>query len=171
MPGKWRNVDFPASGVVDSALTIRMWDGGLVAEPRSNATSRVALLEGMTMWNFTEPRWIHALIVTVAAGCFACGDDSESVPPSQGPSEQCDPSHGIDACGAGLFCAAFDGRKVDTCYVLGSRLRDEECGDNSHCSSKNCVDNHCGGAPLDGPCISDKDCESGTCGSIGKTCI
>ena len=57
---------------------------------------------------------------------------------SQGLAEPCCLAHAIDACGADLFCAAFDGRAQPTCYVEGSRLDGEECAENRHCASGGC---------------------------------
>ena len=62
----------------------------------------------------------------------------DDVPKVQGPSQECCPGHGADACGAHLFCAAFDGRAVPTCYLLGSRLPGEECLGNVQCSTQSC---------------------------------
>jgi hypothetical protein len=63
----------------------------------------------------------------------------ERLPPSQGLSEPCDPGWGLDACGAGLFCAAFDGRTVSTCYAEGVRRGGETCGEDRHCSNRSCA--------------------------------
>lgn len=60
------------------------------------------------------------------------------IDPVRGVSEACCQKYGIDACGAGLFCAAFDGRKFDTCYPLHSRFALEECSDDSHCATGAC---------------------------------
>jgi hypothetical protein len=46
--------------------------------------------------------------------------------------------YGIDACGAGLFCAAFDGRTQATCYPERSRPDMEECAADAHCASGSC---------------------------------
>ncbi|MBI5510410.1 MAG: hypothetical protein HY903_16765 [Deltaproteobacteria bacterium] len=54
-------------------------------------------------------------------------------------SELCCPQLGIDACGAGLFCAAFDGRTVATCYPEGARQAGEACLENRHCASGGCA--------------------------------
>ncbi len=64
--------------------------------------------------------------------------DCLSVPKVQGPSQECCPRHGADACGANLFCAAFDGRTVPTCYVLGTRLPGRECLSSEQCSTQSC---------------------------------
>ena len=58
--------------------------------------------------------------------------------PSQGLSEACCPAHGVDACGAGLFCAAFDGRTESTCYAERSRLDQTECTADVQCMSGAC---------------------------------
>ncbi|MCK6547785.1 hypothetical protein L6R52_18175 [Myxococcota bacterium] len=60
------------------------------------------------------------------------------LPVSQGLSEPCCTSLGIDACGAGLFCAAFDGRTQPTCYAERSRQALETCGADNHCASELC---------------------------------
>lgn len=63
------------------------------------------------------------------AGCY---------PASQGPSEPCDVGLGVDACGAGLVCAALDGRKQATCYAERSRAGGTGCTDNRLCTSLSC---------------------------------
>lgn len=92
---------------------------------------------------------------------LACAEEEEKIGPSQGLSEACDPELGIDACGAGLFCEAFDGREHHTCYALGTRLPGEECSDNAHCGNGRCVDGVCGKALVKEPCETDDDCEEG----------
>lgn len=57
---------------------------------------------------------------------------------SRGPSLACCASFGIDACGAGLFCAAFDGRTQATCYALRSRADSAECSADEQCQSGGC---------------------------------
>lgn len=66
------------------------------------------------------------------------GGAQPDLPPSQGLSQPCDPSHGIDACGASLFCAAFDGRTVPTCCPEGIRRSGEACGEDRHCATHSC---------------------------------
>lgn len=88
-----------------------------------------------------------ALCVAVVA-CGNEGDGSDSsdgaggkanaCEPSRGASESCCLALGIDACGAGLFCAALDGRTTPSCYVERSRLDGEECGADDHCASASC---------------------------------
>jgi hypothetical protein len=48
------------------------------------------------------------------------------------------PDYGIDACGANLFCAAFDGRTQPTCYPERSRLDLQSCDEDRHCASGSC---------------------------------
>lgn len=62
--------------------------------------------------------------VTDAVVSVMCPDD---VPPARGLSERCCPSFGADACGAGLFCAALDGRTIPTCYPEHSRAEGATC--------------------------------------------
>jgi hypothetical protein len=62
---------------------------------------------------------------------------------SRGPSEPCCLDFGVDACGANLFCAAFDGRSQATCYVVGTRTAGEECKESKQCLSGSCVKNKC----------------------------
>lgn len=69
----------------------------------------------------------------VAADAGMC-----AFPTSQAASEPCCPAHGVDACGAGLFCAAFDGRMQPTCYIEGVRQNGETCGADPHCLSGAC---------------------------------
>jgi hypothetical protein len=58
---------------------------------------------------------------------------------SQTLSEPCCADYGPDACGAGLFCAAFDGRTELTCYAEGSRLDMTECTADIQCASGVCA--------------------------------
>ena len=103
--------------------------------------------------------WLCTLLSAAALG-LGCGGESggtsgstggplsgtDSTPkdctgvidPVQGLSQACCRKYGIDACGAGLFCAAFDGRKFDTCYPLASRLALEECTEDAHCATGIC---------------------------------
>jgi hypothetical protein len=130
----------------------------------------------MTKHEITPMRWTRPVLAALLAVAPACGGDqpveaeTEELPPSQGPSEPCNPEHGIDACGAGLFCAAFDGRKVHTCYANGSRLRGEACDDDDNCVTGNCTSDLCGGAPVGAFCVIDSDCDSGDCG-LGNSCL
>ncbi len=66
-------------------------------------------------------------------------------PVSQPLSAPCCMGWGIDACGAGLFCAAFDGRTQATCYPERSRKHGETCLANNQCLSEHCskVTNTC----------------------------
>ncbi|MDF2693183.1 MAG: hypothetical protein K0S65_1566, partial [Labilithrix sp.] len=64
--------------------------------------------------------------------------DCSGLPISQAISQPCCLAKGIDACGANLFCAAFDGRKQPTCYAERSRLDMTECAEDRHCTSGSC---------------------------------
>lgn len=78
---------------------------------------------------------------------LACGERPEPGTGSTGGcdiakvrslAESCCMSYGIDACGAGLFCAAFDGRTVATCYPNNSRTAGQTCTQDTHCMSATC---------------------------------
>ena len=74
---------------------------------------------------------------------LACDGDEQEAPveectPSRTMSEPCCPELAIDACGAGLVCAALDGRTQPTCYAESSRLDGSECTDDLLCSSHSC---------------------------------
>ena len=109
--------------------------------------------------------------------------------PVQLASQPCCPDHGADACGAGLFCAAFDGRKTHSCYLERSRLGGEECREDRHCLSNSCNQETATCRVLPGEaCSSDGECapdslgksygcepQSGSCfpigdGSLGSEC-
>ena len=103
-------------------------------------------------------------LMLAAASLFGC----KGIGPSQQASEECDPDLGVDACGAGLFCAKFDKRTVDTCYELHSRLEGEACNADDNCATPNCVGGVCGikaAGPGDtgAPCAADSACKSGAC--------
>jgi hypothetical protein len=59
-------------------------------------------------------------------------------PVSQPLSAPCCAEWAIDACGAGLFCAALDGRTQATCYSERSRRDGETCLTDNHCLSEHC---------------------------------
>ncbi|MGI5861757.1 MAG: hypothetical protein ACOX6T_06820 [Myxococcales bacterium] len=82
-----------------------------------------------------EPEACHdaGVVSQVDAGEEGCPH-----PMSQGPSEPCCLEHGIDACGAGLFCAAFDGRRQPTCYAERSRADRATCTADVQCASGSC---------------------------------
>lgn len=81
---------------------------------------------------------------------------------SRGPSESCCPSFGVDACGAELFCAAFDGRTQATCYVLGSRKSLEECTEDEQCLTKVCAKSGKCVSLLGEACKADVGCSQAT---------
>lgn len=120
----------------------------------------------------------------------ACGggetdsrDDREggacSQPPSQGLSQPCCRQYGIDACGANLFCAAFDGRQQPTCYAERSRPDGEECTADHQCVSASCnvEEGACRASPgmtcdrtvgcADDPTGAPYACASNTCTPVG----
>ena len=114
--------------------------------------------------------------------CTACEDRPQPVivgaPPTAGPSgdgeptgtgacafdkvrslsESCCESYGVDACGAGLFCAAFDGRSVATCYPDNVRVAGETCGADRHCLSDTCGTKGLCAALATEPCEADWGC-------------
>ncbi len=81
-------------------------------------------------------------------------------PASQGLSQPCCLDRGVDACGAGLFCEAFDGRTQPTCYAQGSRRDGETCGADNHCAGGRCP----GSSGRCGPALGDP------CSPAGQAC-
>ncbi len=75
---------------------------------------------------------------TGGAGSGGAASGCEALGRSRGPTQECCPAFGIDACGALLFCAAFDGRTTPTCYPERSRTDGQECGEDRHCTSGAC---------------------------------
>ncbi len=73
-----------------------------------------------------------------SSGSGATIPSCANTPPDQTVSEPCCASYGVDACGAGLFCAAFDGRKYPTCYPLHSRQSLEACTADDQCALGSC---------------------------------
>ncbi len=61
-----------------------------------------------------------------------------SIPASRGVSQSCCPEWGPDACGAQLFCAAFDGRTQPSCYPERSRQDMTACTADVQCMSGGC---------------------------------
>jgi hypothetical protein len=59
-------------------------------------------------------------------------------PASQALSGPCCTERGADACGAGLFCAAFDGRTQPTCYPEHSRAEGQTCTEDIQCAGNTC---------------------------------
>lgn len=126
----------------------------------------------------------------IFVGLFGCGtpedptksqnsDDGCTEEPLAGASQACCIEHGADACGADLFCAAFDGRTIPTCYLTRSQDGGEECNENSHCISNSCgEDGLCraipGGSCADGESCYDSICTDGICvaftGEFGTAC-
>jgi hypothetical protein len=97
--------------------------------------------------NFTSIA-VGLLALTAVLGTVACGPaesnepaatgDCKNIPKVRVESESCCPDYGADACGADLFCAAFDGREIATCYREYSRLGLEECTDDVQCMTQSC---------------------------------
>lgn len=85
------------------------------------------------------------------------------VGPSQVQSALCNPAYGVDACGAGLFCAAFDGRLCGTCYPERRQFGGDPCAAPEHCANLNCVNGICAPAPPESPCLVNADCASRDC--------
>ena len=99
-------------------------------------------------------RVLVLLLAASVAGCGSSGggpprdggpgdgqpvdQDCTNLPKSQTASGPCCLAYGIDACGAGLFCAAFDGRAQATCYVEHSRADEETCTADVQCMSSSC---------------------------------
>ncbi len=117
-----------------------------------------------------------AMWLPISGGCQSTAttdddDDSSSsgasctsLPKVQGAAAECCPAHGADACGANLFCAAFDGRNIATCYVRGSQLPGMECSDDAHCATQSCdpTTSTCRGT-LGTECNPDAGCVDGAC--------
>lgn len=92
-------------------------------------------------------RCVHPAVVPLLLLASCATDTGESatfVDPcaaglkSQVMSEPCCPGLGLDACGAGLFCAAFDGRLQPTCYAEYSRKDGADCSEDRQCGSASC---------------------------------
>jgi hypothetical protein len=64
--------------------------------------------------------------------------DCTALGAARGPTQSCCPSFGIDACGAGLVCAALDGRTVPVCWAEGSRTSGQACASDALCVSRSC---------------------------------
>jgi hypothetical protein len=92
-------------------------------------------------------RQLAFLVAVMIAACATTGHDKESTcgqPRSQGLSQPCCILHGVDACGAMLFCAAFDGRSTATCYQEYSRMDGQACNADHNCKSGKCTAGICG---------------------------
>lgn len=73
----------------------------------------------------------------------------------------CCEDYGIDACGAGLFCAKLDGRTVATCYPNNIRKPGETCTAAVQCVTQGCSSGGlCVAARGDG-CVPKDGCEKG----------
>lgn len=101
-------------------------------------------------------RWSLALTLPLVFQLACAGDDGDELTPSvdecspsRTMSQPCCPELDIDACGAGLLCAALDGRTQPTCYAESSRRDGSECTDNLLCVSQSCdsKQNRCRASP------------------------
>ena len=127
------------------------------------------------------------------AGLFAlvlaaCDKDECDRSGSQPLAAPCCESLGVDACGAGLFCAALDGRAKASCYAERSRADRASCTADVQCACRSaprtacdstigCAPDPangrygCGGSVCDpvgngtvsSICAEDGDCYSGFC--------
>ena len=108
------------------------------AESAGDAAPAMAITDGLGARDVTcepdGPSALDAGATAIEAGNSHC----RHLPMTQAESAPCCPEYGIDACGAHLFCAAFDGRTRATCYRLYSRLDGKECDSDHHCLSKDC---------------------------------
>lgn len=99
-------------------------------------------------------------------------------PKSQTVSQPCCEGWGVDACGANLFCASFDGREQATCYLERSRADMTECSEDRQCTSGECNVEHgkCVSAPGT-KCTSEIGCASDptgaryACSNAESTCM
>lgn len=64
--------------------------------------------------------------------------EEEGLDPVAGLSQRCCLDYGIDACGPGLFCAAYDGREFAACYANHSRTDGASCTADNECQSYRC---------------------------------
>ncbi|MGE0323840.1 MAG: hypothetical protein AB7K71_09530 [Polyangiaceae bacterium] len=108
---------------------------------------------------------LFGLLLAVVSGCSSGGNGGGSpaetcdLPASQTISQPCCASLGVDACGAGLFCAAFDGRQQATCYAERSRADQTECSADVQCLSGSCNTTAAACRSLQGTaCSSDVGC-------------
>jgi hypothetical protein len=107
----------------------------------------------MTIFQVSVKTIGGAFVLAVALTYLSCddtdtdtnggGDNCEDIGLSQPLSAPCCSSLGVDACGAGLFCDAFDGRTQTTCYAERSRTDMTECNADVQCVSGSCnLDEH-----------------------------
>lgn len=93
-------------------------------------------------------RLLPVFFLSLLVACSSTGGDGDGSggggpedcvePIGQAMSQPCCLAHGVDACGANLFCAAFDGRTQPTCYPERSRTDNTECDADIHCVSNSC---------------------------------
>lgn len=90
-------------------------------------------------------RYAITAVLALVCACDSGGGGGSSDPalactiePGQLLSAPCCEGHGVDACGAGLFCAAFDGRTQSACYAERSRADGDACTEDRQCASNSC---------------------------------
>jgi hypothetical protein len=108
-------------------------------------------------------------------GAPAIRQDCSGLGKSQSVSQACCLNDGVDACGAGLFCAAFDGRTQPTCYVEHSRTDAQSCTADVQCVSSSCngAVGKCRAFPgttcaSDVGCANDREGQAYYCDSVCK---
>lgn len=127
---------------------------------------------------------LAAVLLTACDGTKVAGDGGQDAgcnyPRVQAVSQPCCEKWGLDACGALLFCAKFDGREVATCYPNRSRMVNESCQDDSHCVSNVChnldggSDDRClqpNSLTAYELCRNDDYCASRDCGVKDQMCL
>jgi|GEM_PF-2762238 len=99
--------------------------------------------------------------------------DCAGIGKSQTVAQPCCEAFGIDACGASLFCAAFDGRTQPTCYIEGVRKALETCTEDRQCSTKHCASDakQCiGDGSFATDCVTDGECTGVDAKCVGNEC-
>jgi|GEM_PF-2650316 len=87
---------------------------------------------------FVAVSWMSLALLVGCGGTASSGACQSLYPASQGLSAPCCLGWGVDACGAGLTCAALDGRSQPTCYPAFSRADGLECNTDVQCVSHAC---------------------------------
>ena len=173
-----RGLDLSCRQIIPYAMLVALAGGDPVP-------CRVSFIGGCR--DFGERQKVMVLILKrmilcgVLASCVGCGDSSSTgaapaaavgagncgaIQSGRGVSEPCCEAYGVDACGAGLVCAALDGRTASTCYVEGSRADGKTCTADALCVSGACDKTlHTCGVPLGGLCTYSPDGSTNNCGT------
>jgi hypothetical protein len=86
------------------------------------------------------PQTVLLRLAAVSLSCQAGSTpDGCAYPKVQSLAQPCCEASGIDACGAGLFCAMLDGRTIATCYPNWVRMPGESCMADVQCVSGRCA--------------------------------